>query len=159
MKWCSMKLCNCVVTKHATVGLLGLFFCKFWLFRSVGQWWFESTRLDTRPSVADGWAGAEIRVFPLERDRPTDGRTDKASYRVVSPRLKRTDRQIDWLPDRQTDRQISECPPRESEQQIIIPNEKKGENGSTVTPCYNGPESNGKPPIMVRKSLRRLFFF
>ena len=25
MKLCSMKLCNCVVTKHATVGLFGLF--------------------------------------------------------------------------------------------------------------------------------------
>ena len=41
------------------------------------------TRPDTRPSVADGWAGAEIRVFPLfnssvtdqPTDRPTDGRT------------------------------------------------------------------------------------
>ena len=46
------------------------------------------TRPDTRPSVADGWAGAEMRVFPLfdlmvtdgpmdrRTDRPTDLRTD-----------------------------------------------------------------------------------
>ena len=55
----------------------------------------NQTRPDTRPSVADGWAGAEMRVFPLfnsittdqPTDQPTDGRTDKASYRVASPRL------------------------------------------------------------------------
>ena len=40
----------------------------------------ESTRPDTRPiPVADGWAGAEMRVFPLfdsmVTDGPTDGRT------------------------------------------------------------------------------------
>ena len=43
----------------------------------------EETRPDTRPSVADGWAGAEMRVFPLfnssvtdqPTDQPTDGRT------------------------------------------------------------------------------------
>ena len=50
------------------------------------------TRPDTRPSVADGWAGAEMRVFPLfnsiTTDRPTNGRTDKASYRVACPQLK-----------------------------------------------------------------------
>ena len=38
------------------------------------------TRPDTRPSVADGWAGAEMRVFPLFdsiiTDRQTDGRMD-----------------------------------------------------------------------------------
>ena len=34
------------------------------------------TRPDTRPiPVADGWAGAEMRVFTLF-DGPTDGRTD-----------------------------------------------------------------------------------
>ena len=57
----------------------------------------EETRPDTRPSVADGWAGAEIRVFPLfnssvtdqRTDGPTDGRTDGASYRVACPQLKR----------------------------------------------------------------------
>ena len=61
-----------------------------------------STRPDTRPiPVADGWAGAEMRVFtffnswsrtdrPTNRptDRPTNGRTDKASYRVACPQLK-----------------------------------------------------------------------
>ena len=39
----------------------------------------KKTRPDTRPPVADGWAGAEMRVFPLfdsmVTDRPTDGRT------------------------------------------------------------------------------------
>ena len=39
----------------------------------------RKTRPDTRPSVADGWAGAEMRVFPLfdsmVTDQPTDGRT------------------------------------------------------------------------------------
>ena len=61
----------------------------------------NATRPDTRPiPVADGWAGAEMRVFPLfdssvtdqptnrRTDRPTDRRTDKASYRVACPRLK-----------------------------------------------------------------------
>ena len=52
------------------------------------------TRPDTRPiPVADGWAGAETLVFPLfdscsPTDGRTDGRTDKASYRVARPRLK-----------------------------------------------------------------------
>ena len=61
----------------------------------------RGTRPDTRPSVAAGWAGAEMRVFPLfdsmvtdgptdgPTDRRTDGRTDKASYRVACPQLKR----------------------------------------------------------------------
>ena len=44
----------------------------------------NSTRPDTRPPVADGWAGAEMRVFTLFdscslTDRPTDGRTDGQS--------------------------------------------------------------------------------
>ena len=30
------------------------------------------TRPDTRPSVADGWAGAEMRVFPLFDSSMTD---------------------------------------------------------------------------------------
>ena len=55
------------------------------------------TRPDTRPPVADGWAGAEMLVFPLfdswvtdrRTDGRTDGRTDKASYRVACPQLKR----------------------------------------------------------------------
>ena len=42
------------------------------------------TRPDTRPiPVADGWAGAEMRVFTLSNsittDRPTDQRTDGQS--------------------------------------------------------------------------------
>ena len=61
----------------------------------------KQTRPDTRPiPVADGWAGAEMRIFTLSNsittdqpinqptDRPTDQRTDKASYGVASPRLK-----------------------------------------------------------------------
>ena len=39
----------------------------------------QLTRSDTRPPVADGWAGAEMCVFPLFNssvtDRPTNGRT------------------------------------------------------------------------------------
>ena len=56
------------------------------------------TRPDTRPiPVADGWAGADMRVFTLSNsiitdqrtDGRTDGRTDKGSYRVACPQLKR----------------------------------------------------------------------
>ena len=59
------------------------------------------TRPDTRPPVADGWAEAEMRVFPLfnssvtdrptnqPTDRRTDGRTDKASYSIACLRLKK----------------------------------------------------------------------
>ena len=51
------------------------------------------TRPDTRPPVADWWAGAAAHQWT---DRPTnqrtdgrtDGRTDKASYRVACPQLK-----------------------------------------------------------------------
>ena len=44
----------------------------------------HKTRPDTRPSVADGWAGVEMRVFPLfdsmvTDGRPTDGPTDRQS--------------------------------------------------------------------------------
>ena len=50
------------------------------------------TRPDTRPPVADGWAGAEISVFTLFdliiTDQRTNGRTDKASFRVACPQLK-----------------------------------------------------------------------
>ena len=47
--------------------------------------------------VADRWAGAEMRVLTLfdscsrtngPMDQRTDGRTDKASYRVACPQLK-----------------------------------------------------------------------
>ena len=44
---------------------------------------FLRTRPDTRPPVADGWAGAEMRVFPFfdswVTDGWTDGRTDGQS--------------------------------------------------------------------------------
>jgi len=48
------------------------------------------TRPDTRPiPVADGWAGAEMRVFTLfDSCSRTNGRTDKGSYRVACPQLK-----------------------------------------------------------------------
>ena len=44
----------------------------------------KGTRPDTRPPVADGWAGAEMRVFTLfdscsRTDGPTDRRTDGQS--------------------------------------------------------------------------------
>ena len=38
----------------------------------------RETRPDTRPiPVADGWAGAEMRVFPLFNSSVTDGPTDQ----------------------------------------------------------------------------------
>ena len=79
--------------------------------RDVWMWWTDvtdgcdrsclQTRPDTRPPVADGWAGAEMRVFPLfnlsvtdrptnrPTHQPTNGRMDKASYRVACPQLKK----------------------------------------------------------------------
>ena len=50
----------------------------------------EKTRPDTRPiPVADGWAGAEMRVFTLfDSCSRTYRRTDKGSYRVACPQLK-----------------------------------------------------------------------
>ena len=50
----------------------------------------EETRPDTRPiPVADGWAGAEIRVFPLSdsitTDRPTDQPTDQRTDGRTKP--------------------------------------------------------------------------
>ena len=57
-----------------------------------GEWRGRRTRPDTRPPIADGWAGAEMRVSPffdsMVTDGPTDRRTDKASYRVACPQLK-----------------------------------------------------------------------
>ena len=51
------------------------------------------TRPDTQPPVADGWAGAEMRLMLTDRptdqrtngptDQRTNGPTDKASYRVT----------------------------------------------------------------------------
>ena len=37
----------------------------------------RKTRPDTRPPVADGWAGAEMRVFPLLDSMVTDGPTNQ----------------------------------------------------------------------------------
>ena len=54
----------------------------------------KETRPDTRPiPVADGWAGADMRVFTVfdlcwRTDRRTHWRMDKASYRVACPQLK-----------------------------------------------------------------------
>ena len=56
------------------------------------------TRPDTRPPVADGWAGAEMQLSAIKNVLNTfltsrlvlmDGWTDKASYRVACPQLKR----------------------------------------------------------------------
>ena len=48
------------------------------------------TRPDTRPSVADGWAGAEISVFDScsRTDRPTDGRTDGRTKPLIELRVR-----------------------------------------------------------------------
>ena len=52
----------------------------------------NATRPDTRPiPVADGWAGAEMRVFTLSNSITTDGQTDG-----------RTDRRTDGLTDRKS---------------------------------------------------------
>ena len=48
----------------------------------------EVTRPDTRPSVADGWAGAEMRVFPLFDSMVTDGPTDRPTDRPTDGRTK-----------------------------------------------------------------------
>ena len=58
---------------------------------------FLLTRPDTRPiPVADGWAGAEMRVFPLfnsmtpdgPTDGPTDGRTDGRTKPLIELRVR-----------------------------------------------------------------------
>ena len=50
------------------------------------------TRPDTRPPVADGWAGAEMRVLPLFNssvtDRPTDGPTDGRTKPLIELRVR-----------------------------------------------------------------------
>ena len=54
----------------------------------------HKTRPDTRPPVADGWAGAEMRVFPLfnssvtdqPTDQPTNGRTDGRTKPLIEMR-------------------------------------------------------------------------
>ena len=53
----------------------------------------HKTRPDTQPiPVGDRWAGAEMLVLTFSTsmtlDQQKDPRTDKASYRVASPRLK-----------------------------------------------------------------------
>ena len=50
----------------------------------------KETRPDTRPIlVADGWAGAEMRVFPLSNssvtDQPNDQPTDQPTDRRTKP--------------------------------------------------------------------------
>ena len=52
-----------------------------------------STRPDTRPPVADGWAGAEMRVFTLfdswsRTDGPTDGPTDGRTQALIELRVR-----------------------------------------------------------------------
>ena len=50
------------------------------------------TRPDTRQPVADGWAGAEMRVFPLfdsmVTDRRTDGRTERRTKPLIELRVR-----------------------------------------------------------------------
>ena len=46
------------------------------------------TRPDTRPSVADGWAGAEMRVFPLFNSNVTDQPTDRPTNQRTDGRTK-----------------------------------------------------------------------
>ena len=53
----------------------------------------EATRPDTRPPVADEWAGAEMRVFTLfdscsPTDRRTDGRTDGRTKPLIELRVR-----------------------------------------------------------------------
>ena len=43
------------------------------------------TRPDTRPSVADGWAGVEMRVFSLFNSMVTDGWTDQPTDGRTKP--------------------------------------------------------------------------
>ena len=49
----------------------------------------KKTRPDTRPiAVADGWAGAEMRVFPLfDSCSPTDQRTNGLTDRWTNGRM------------------------------------------------------------------------
>ena len=50
------------------------------------------TRLDTRSSVADGWAGVKMCVFPLfdlmVTDGPTDGPTDGRTKYLIELRVR-----------------------------------------------------------------------
>ena len=56
------------------------------------------TRPDTRPiPVADGWAEAEMHVFPLFNSSVTGGRTNKAFYRVACLKKKKKRREKSLL--------------------------------------------------------------
>ena len=48
----------------------------------------RKTRPDTRPPVADGWAGAEMRVFPRFNSSVTDRPTDRPTNRPTDGRTK-----------------------------------------------------------------------
>ena len=56
----------------------------------------NNTKPDTRPPVADGWAGAEMRVFLLfdsiitdqRTDRRTDGPTDGRTKPLIELRVR-----------------------------------------------------------------------
>ena len=48
----------------------------------------KSTRPDTRPPVADGWAGAEMRIFPLFDSMVTDGPTDRRTKPLIELRVR-----------------------------------------------------------------------
>ena len=66
---------------------------KITILLSYTEAYAMKTRPDTRPSAADGWAGADMRVFPLfDLCLWTDGRTDG-----------RTDGWMDGPTDRRTD--------------------------------------------------------
>ena len=46
------------------------------------------TRPDTRPPVADGWAGVDMRVFPLFDSMVTNGRTDGRTKPLIELRVR-----------------------------------------------------------------------
>ena len=48
----------------------------------------KETRPDTRPSVADGWAGVDMRVFPLFDSMVMDGRTDGRTKPLIELRVR-----------------------------------------------------------------------
>ena len=54
---------------------------------------FQETRPETRPRVADGWAGVDMRVYPLfdlcwRTDGPMDGRTDGRTKALIELRVR-----------------------------------------------------------------------
>ena len=49
---------------------------------------FSQIRPDTRSPVADGWAGAEMRVFALSNSIITDGRTDGRTKPLIELRVR-----------------------------------------------------------------------